>query len=459
MVVDTVLAGGTVVTTTETIEASVAVDDGTIVGVGASESLPTADEVVDVSGKYVLPGVVDPHVHIDGPNSQDTYETGTSAAALGGVTTLINFAWQPWDGDESIWDYEGTLTDAYERQRRLGEDSIVDYSLHGTLTREDPTVLEEIPELVEEGVTSFKLFSTYEFGLSNGFMEEAFECIAAEDAVAVVHTEDDSLCERRTERAKETNRSDPTEYPDTRPPRAEAMQADDSVRMARDAGMKYYGFHTSCREAAAVLDEARDDGSQVRAETCTHYTTLTESAYAEQGNLPIIAPPLRTPDDREAMFEYLRNGTFSVVSTDHVAFTREQKSGDAWWDGEYGANSLQHTLAVFHDEAVNERGFSYPFLARVMAANPARTFGLERKGRIAPGMDADLVVFDPTETYTVTSTDNASEADYSIYEGRDVTGRVVQTYRRGELVADDGAVVADTGTGTFVSRTVPDWSE
>jgi dihydropyrimidinase len=457
--VDLRIAGGRVVTPESVSNADVLVEGERIAGVVSPGTGPEAEEVVDASGMLVLPGVVDPHVHIDGPNSIDTYETGTSAAALGGVTTLLNFAWQPWEGEDSIWDESGTLVDGVERQRRLGEDSIVDFGLHGTLTREEPAVLAQIPELVEAGITSFKLFTTYEFGLSNGFVEEAFERIADEDAVAVVHTEDDSLCTRRTERAKEAGRADAAEYPDSRPQRAEAMAADDAVRMARDAGMKYYGFHTSCREAAAVLDDARTDGSRIRAETCTHYTTLDRSAYVDQGNLPIIAPPLRTPDDREAMFEYLRKGTFGVVSTDHVAFERSQKDADAWWDGEFGANSLQHTLAVFHDEAVNERGFSYPFLARVMAANPARTFGFERKGLIAAGMDADLVVFDPNETYTVSAADNESKADYSVYEGREVTGRVRKTYRRGELVADDGEVVADTGSGEFVPRAVPDWTE
>jgi dihydropyrimidinase len=457
--VDLRIADGSVVTPEAVVEADVLVDGERITGVVSHGNGSAADRTVDASDQLVLPGVVDPHVHIDGPNSIDTYETGTAAAALGGVTTLVNFAWQPWVGDGSIWDSPGTLGDGFDRQRRLGTSSLVDFGLHGTLTREDPEALDEIGSLVDAGITSFKLFTTYEFGLSNGFVEEALERIAAEDAVAVVHTEDDSICTRRTERAKETDQGEPTAYPDSRPPRAEAMAADDAVRIARDAGAKYYGFHTSCREAGAVLDAARADGSKVRAETCTHYTTLDESAYADQGTLPIIAPPLRTPDDREAMFEYLRNGTFSVVSTDHVAFTREQKAADAWWNGEFGANSLQHTLAVFHDEAVNGRGFSYPFLARVMAANPAATFGFERKGRIAPGMDADLLVFDPTETYTVTASDNASRADYSIYEDREVTGRIRKTFRRGELIADDGEITAEHGSGQFVARAVPDWTE
>jgi dihydropyrimidinase len=457
--IDRRIAGGRVVTAESVLDADVLVDGERIAGVVSHDSGPDADDIVDASGKLVLPGIVDPHVHIDGPNSVDTYETGTAAAALGGVTTLINFAWQPWDGEGSVLTEPGSLADGLDRQRRLGEDSLVDFGLHSTITCEDTDALDEIPDLVETGVTSFKLFTTYEFGLSNGFVEEAFERIADQGAVAVVHTEDDSLCTRRTERAKEAGRGEAPAYPDSRPPRAEAMAADDAVRMARNAGVKYYGFHTSCREAAEVLEGAQTDGSRIRAETCTHYTTLDASAYDRQGMLPVIAPPLRTPDDREAMFKHLRNGTFSVVSTDHVAYTEAQKDVDDWWDSEFGANSLQHTLAVFHDEAVNERGFSYPFLARVMAANPAATFGFDRKGRIAPGMDADLVVFDPTETHTISAADNESMADYSIYEGREVTGRVDQTYLRGELVAKDGEVTASPGTGEFISRTVPDWTE
>jgi dihydropyrimidinase len=456
--VDLRLAGGEVVTTETVLEADVLVDGETIVGVVAHGAGPDADTTVDATDRLILPGVVDPHVHIDGPNSIERYETGTAAAALGGVTTLINFAWQPWVGEGSIWDAPGSLADGYDRQRRLGRESRVDFGLHGTITREESATLDELEALVERGVTSFKIFTTYEFGLSNGFVEEAMERIADTGAVLVIHTEDDSVCTRRTERAKEAGRGAPTDYPASRPAHAEAMAADDAVRMALETGVKYYGFHTSCRAAAAVLDGFREDGSRIRAETCPHYTTLTESAYAEQGLLPVIAPPLRTPDDRDAMFEYLRNGTLSVVSTDHVAFTESAKDVDDWWDGSFGANSLQHSLAVLHDEAVNRRGFSYPFLARVLAAEPAATFGFDRKGRIAPGMDADLVVFDPEETYTVSAAENASKADYSVYEGRELTGRVKQTFRRGERIAADGEVLAAPGSGEYVDRSIPDWS-
>ena len=439
------------------VEGSIAIDNGTIVAVGDAQHLPDADEVVNTSGRLVMPGVIDPHVHIDGYLSVDPYRQGTAAAALGGVTTCINFAWQAWVGELSIWDEPGTLLEAVRRQKRKGKDTIIDYGLHGTITREDLTVFDELDDVIDEGVTSFKMFTAYEIGLSNGFIHSVLEELAPRDVVAVFHTEDDSICTTLTEKLKHEDKREPTNYPAARPDYAEAMAAEDCVRMATELGVKYYGIHTSCREAADVLAEFRKDGSEVRAETCTHYTALDESAYAEQGTLPIIAPPLRTSDDIDAMFEHLRLGTLSVVSTDHVAFEREQKEVDAWWDSGFGANGLQASFPVFHDIAVNQRGFSYPFLVRTMCTNPARTFGMPEKGTLEPGTDADLIIFDPDESYTITADDNASVADYSIYEGRTVTGRVKQTILRGEVIAEDGEVTAPPGYGEFVPRERPDW--
>jgi dihydropyrimidinase len=236
------------------------------------------------------------------------------------------------------------------------------------------------------------------------------------------------------------------------------MAAHDALRLAEETGVKYYGFHTSCREAAAVIDAVQADSSKIRAETCTHYTALDSSVYAAHGNRAKIAPPIRTSDDSDAMFEYLQNGTLSVVSTDHVAQLRSAKEGMPWWESPFGANGLQTSLPVFHDEAVVKRGRSYPFLVRVMCANPAETFGMPDKGTLEPGTDADIVLFDPEQTMTIRAENNVSKADYSLYEGREVTGAVTRTLVRGETVAADGAVVGDPGHGEFLERKVPVWT-
>jgi dihydropyrimidinase len=460
MSVDTVIQGGTVVTADDTIEASVAIDEGEIVAVGSRAAMPDAENSVDASGLLVMPGVVDPHVHVDDMFSVDSYETATAAAALGGTTTYIDFAWQAWVGELSIFDAEGTLLEGIERKREKGESALVDYGLHGAITRETQGVLDELPDVLDAGVTSIKMFTAYEHGLSNGFMNRVFKRLADLDGVAVLHTEDPSVCDDLTERFQEEGKGDPEWYPRSRPDYAEAMAAGDAVRMATEAGCRYYGIHTSCRKSAAVLADFREQygSDMVRAETCTHYTTLTDDVYEELGNEPMIAPPIREQDDVEAMFEHLRRGSLDVVSTDHCGYKTESKDVENWWESTFGANGLQVSLPVFHDAAVNDRGFSYPFLVRTMSRNPARIFGLSKKGAIAPGMDADIVLFDPTETYTVTAADNASEADFSIYEGREVTGRVKKTFSRGELVADDGEIVGTPGHGEFVPREIPNWS-
>lgn len=458
MVVDLCISGGTVVTATDSFEADIAVDDGTIVAVGDADSVPTAEETVDASGLLVMPGMIDPHVHIEDHFSVDTYETGTGAAAVGGITTYIDFAWQAWVGEMSQFDTEGTLLEGVRRKQEKGERAIIDYSLHGAITREDPAVLEELADVVDAGVTSFKMFTAYEIGLGNGFMNRVLERLATLDAVGVFHTEDPSVCDELTAQFKQDGKGDPEWYPQSRPDYAEAMAAEDAVRMAQEAGAKYYGIHTSCRKSADVLASFREDGSQVRAETCTHYLALDDSIYGEVGNQAMIAPPIRKPDDNEAMFEHLRRGSLDVVSTDHCGYKLAGKQVDNWWESTFGANSLQVSLPVVHDEAVNRRGFSYPWLVRVMSTNVAQTFGLPGKGTLDPGTDADIVLFDPAETYTITAEDNASAADFSIYEGREVTGRVKKTFVRGGLVAADGEVVGEPGHGRFVERDLPNWS-
>ena len=453
--IDTLLTGGTVVTAESTFDAAVGIDDGRIVGVGDEAALPEADERIDVDGDLVMPGVVDPHTHLYGYNSIDSYETGTAAAAVGGVTTLLTFAWQRWDDGE--WADDGTLTEAVERHE-TGTEPIIDCGVHPVITEESEAVLAELPDLVDDGVTSFKMFTTDDIRLSNGFIGEVFRELADCGGVGMVHTEDYSVCEHRTAAVKAEPDGDSTAaYPRSRPDYAEAMSAGSVARLAAAADAKYYGVHTTSAAAADAIAAVQDDGSTVRAETCTHYTVLDESTYGRLGNRSIMSPPLRTQADIDALFAHLRDGALSVVSTDHVPLPLDRKEGGPWWESAFGINSLQTSLPVFHDEAVGRRGFSYPDLVRLVCRNPADTFGLPRKGRIEPGADADLVVFDPAETYTVTAEDNVSNADYSVYEGREVTGRVKKTFVRGELVAADGEAVGEPGHGEFVDRAVPEW--
>lgn len=455
--IDTLITGGTVVTAESMFNATVAINDGTIVGVGSERAFPRAKQRIDADGNLILPGVVDPHVHLAGYNSIDSYKTGTAAAAAGGVTSLITFAWQGWD--DGSWNDTETLGEAIKRHQRWAS-PVVDYGLHAVITRETESVLEELPTVVADGVSSFKMFTTDTIRLSNGFIGEVFGELADIGAVGMVHTEDYSVCEHRTDavRSKPSGAS-ATEYPDSRPDHSEAMAASAIAALAAAADAKYYGVHTTSDAAAAAIAAVQTDKSNIRAETCTHYTTLDASVYERLGNLAIMAPPLRQPSDVDAIFEYLRAGVLSVVSTDHVPLPKERKDGGPWWESDFGINSLQTSLPVFHDEAVQKRGLSYPTLVRLLCYNPAQTFGLPQKGRIEPGADADIVLFDPTEKYTIVASQNHSNADYSVYEGREVTGKVLKTFVRGKVVADNGDIVAEPGYGDFLARDIPDWEK
>lgn len=456
--VDTVLEGGTIITPTGRIEGGIAIDGNKIVAVGDEEILPPAMELYDVSGMYLMPGVVDPHVHTVDPFTIDTYETATKAAALGGTTTFINFAWEGFEGEDSYHSADTSLIEGIEYCKQGQEEAVVDYSVHGTLAAGAPETLRLLDEAVEMGVTSFKMFTAYEVGVSNGYIEAVLERLADLNGVGLFHTEDGSVCDTRTERLKTEGKGDSVWYPMSRPDYAEAMAAEDAVRLATETGAKYYGVHTSCRKAAEVLASFQDDGSQVRAETCTHYTVFDDSVYTELGNLPMIAPPLREPDDVDAVFEYIQNGTLTVVSTDHCAYTRESKQVENWWDSSFGANGLQTGLEVFYDVAVNERGLTPSKVVELRCTTPAKTFGMPQKGTLTPGTDADLVVFDPETTWRIDPSENASNADFSIYEGCELTGRVKKTFVRGELVADEGKIVAEPGYGEFIEREPPNWA-
>ncbi len=458
MTVDTVITNGKVIRSGKVTRDSIAINNKKIVAVGKYEQLPDAETEIDAAEKIVMPGVVDPHVHIDEvpENRAGTYSSETAAAALGGVTTIIDFAWQ--GGDRRLQGSR-TLKDGIKNKISKGKNSYVDYSLHGVLSRENTDTLDEIAPAIDLGVTSFKMFmSSSPVGVDTGFLNLAFDRIAELDAVAAVHTEDPAICDRLAQTLKKEGKNTATYYPQSRPDYAEAIAADTAIRIAKNNGVKYYGVHTTSKQAADTIQTHQIDGSQIRAETCTHYTTLTEEVYSRLGSYPQISPPIRSQEDVESIHQHLHDGALSVVSTDHSAYHVESKEVDNWWDSPFGANSLQVSLSVFHDEAIHNRDYTYPQLVQLLSTNPANTFGLKNKGSIEPGNDADIVIFDPNTTYEIASSENASNADFSIYEGKEVTGKVEKTFVRGTLVADQGNLIAQPGTGSFIKREIPNWN-
>lgn len=458
MPVDTVIAGGTVVTADDMFEASIAIDGEEIVAVGSRDTLPDAKEEVDATGMYVMPGLMDAQTHVHDRSSIDTHETAGMAAAAGGITTYMDFSWmyvdhQPHKSPQSLM--EGIRA----KQEKAEGKAVVDYALHGGITDDQEGVLDELEEAHEAGVTSFKMFTGGTFPVGYGLINLVMERLGELGGVGVFHTEEADVCDRLLKRLKAEGKGEPKYFAESRPDYAEAMAADTVLRSAQAHDAKYFGIHTTCRAAAEVIESYRDDGSLVRGETCTHYLIYDKSEFDRRGNLVKIAPPLREADDVEAMYEHLDDGTLDLISTDHCSYPRKNKEGvDNFWESTSGANQLQTSVPVFFDEAVNNRGYSPSYVVEKMSTAIADTYGMPNKGTLDPGTDADIVVFDPEESYEVDPAENFSKADFSIYEGREITGRVKKTFVRGEQVYDDGEITVDAGYGDFVAREVPNWS-
>jgi dihydropyrimidinase len=452
MSIDAIVSGGTVVKPDGMVETSIGIDDGVIVALGEPDDLPNATRVIDASGKLVFPGIIDPHVHVDPQRRPGDFRTETAAAALGGITTVLDFAWQ--GGSRQSTDEAVSLLDGVEYKRDVASDSVVDYGFHGAIWREDRGVFDELEDVIDRGVTSFKMFTTK---TPLGFIDPVLEALARLDAVALFHAEEPTICDRRIDDLKRRGESDPARMADARPSYAEAIATDNVLRLASRHDAKVYCVHVSSKDAVDTFASYRGDGSRMRAETCTHYVKYDKAIYEEFGTLAAIKPPFRSERDVEALFERLKRDELSIVSSDHVSYGTQQKADSVWWDTVYGIPGLQWSFPVFYDEAVNNRGFSPTFVARAMSRNPARTFGIPGKGDVEIGYDADLVVFDPDERYEISSAANRSGSDLTIYEGLEVEGRVAETIVRGEQVASDGEITVDPGHGNYVHRDIPAW--
>ncbi|MDG5776778.1 amidohydrolase family protein [Haloarculaceae archaeon H-GB2-1] len=453
---DLVVTGGTVVSPEQgTFRADIAAADGVISRIAAPGSLD-GDIVVDARGRHVLPGVVDPHVHhgLFRPLADDA-DTESRSGLVGGVTTTGNI----FRRGEPYGDIMAEYRDAAERNYRH------DYFFTLGLLYDEHVA--EVPDIVSElGITSFKWYGNYKlqtadrFGLDRNLLDDVadgfIQELSALDAPTTLayHAENAEITERLTRELKAAGREDYDAIVEKFPGYAEAQAAVAGSNLARqhDYDDDFYVVHVSAKETAQNLAELQSLGYGVTAETCTHYLALTAEECDQRMR---INPPVRSQADQDAIWTHLREGTIDCVGTDHIANTRAEKAGEDIWDGLWGSPSSATLLPLVLSEGVAEGRISLERAAAVTSANNAKAYDLyPKKGAIRVGSDADLVVVDLDETRTVTPDLLQSAADYSMYEGREVTGWPTQTVVRGELAFDDGEVLADPGYGTHVDRPV-----
>jgi dihydroorotase (multifunctional complex type) len=439
---DLVIAGGTVVTAQGRNRLNVAVQDGRISYVGPEQ--PTARETVDAGGLLVLPGGVDTHVHLMDPGSteREDFPTGTSAAAASGVTTIIEHS----HGQPVV-----SVDDLTDKREYLRDRSNVDY---GLAAHAWPGRTSVVPDLAAAGVAFFKVFTCTTHGVPGhdaAALKEHLTQTALVDSVSLMHCEDESLTGAAEKILREAGRYDGGLLPEWRNRDAEVVAAAVAALLVRRTGARATIAHVSHPEVAEYVAQERARGARLAAETCPQYFLLREEEVLEQGALRKFTPPARarTDDDEKQMWQLLRGGTLTHMSTDHAPSTLEQKREGDIWNVHFGLPGLDSTMALLLDAAARGH-LSYEDVARVYAEVPARTYGLwPRKGRVAPGADADLVLVNPSGERVLRNQDVLSKAGWTPFDGRRVRGQTVRTYLRGALVAEEGKPVGARG-GRFV---------
>jgi dihydropyrimidinase len=454
---DTLIVNGTVATASDTFQADVGIEDSKITAIGKSLPSANAGRVLDAKGKLVLPGGIDVHTHLDmpfgGTTSADDFETGTRAAAFGGTTTIIDFAIQ----------YKGQdLRTAFDAWMKKAEGRAVsDYAFHCIITDLPDARLEEMNQLVREGVTSFKLFMAYPgvFMLDDASIFKALRTTAKNGAMVCMHAENGGAIDVIVQQALAEGKTAPKYHALTRPTTLEAEAVARAVALAEIAGAPLYIVHLSCNDALEKVREARDRGLPVYAETCPQYLYLSledMDAPGFEGAKYVFTPPLREKWNQEKLWDGLKNDHLSVVSTDHCPFCfKEQKEmgRNDFTKIPNGGPGIEHRMSLIYSGGVAAGRFSVNRFVELTSTMPAKLFGLyPRKGTIAVGSDADLVIFDPARKHTISAGTHHMRVDYSMFEGTTVTGMPDAVLARGGVLVDGDQFLGKAGSGRFLKR-------
>jgi dihydropyrimidinase len=454
------IANGTVVNADASVEADVLVDGETITAVGrglaGTDATAAVDRTIDASGKYVIPGAIDVHTHMElpfgGTFAKDTFETGTRAAAFGGTTTIIDFA---------VQSKGKTLREGLDAWHAKAEGrTAIDYGFHMIMSDVNDQTLAEMDQLVGEGIPEFKLFTAYPgvFYSDDGAIFQAMQRTEKNGGTILMHAENGMAIDVVAAELVAEGKTDPYYHGIARYPIFEGEATNRVIRLAEAAHVPVYIVHLSARDALDAVRGARDRGAMTYAETCPQYLflSLDDLGNGFDGAKFICSPPLRSADHQPELWTGLAKDDLQVVSTDHCPFDfhgQKELGREDFRKVPNGLPGVEDRLDLMHDGGVVGGHFTRERWVEVCCAAPARMFGLAgRKGLIAPGADADIVVYDQGRVHTISAATHHMDVDYSCYEGRKVTGASEVVLSRGKVIVEDGQYRGQPGDGQFLKR-------
>lgn len=445
---DIVVKNGTIVTRSATYKADIGIKGDRISAIGEDLS---GKKVIDATDKLVTPGALDTHVHLEMPigkyTSTDDFYTGTKAAAVGGTTTFIDFV-EPKP--------EQNMVSALGDRKALADNkSIIDFGFHMTIGPNEIGKLDQVESAYQAGCRSFKIYMAYGLKLNDGEILQAIEAIGEAGGLPVVHAENWDVIQTLIDKNIKAGNTSPHFHPRSRPAIMEAEATGRVVDIATYLGVPVHIFHVSCPEAAERIIDARMKGLPVTGETCPQYLFLTHDEYDKdgvKGALPVCSPPIRGKDAQDGLWEMIARDGLHTISTDHCPFTcAEKKTGLGSFNTiPGGVPSIEMRFPAMYSKGVRDGLISLNQWVDLCCAAPAELFGLEKKGDIQVGKDADIVIFDPERKFKVTAENLEECADWTPYEGLEITGWPEMTISRGEIIAEDGKVVCDKGRGKFL---------